>query len=817
MTSSSAFDKLRRILLLEREQHYNDRAVSGGMERFLRFWEKQARDEVGPAGERAVDQLMARLADYRVMGQDARRAAIEDAVRVLDAPPTQGAQEPRQADEQSAREASPTRPEPANPRLRARESAERPDDGNGDGNRGGLTAPVTELKGVGPRNAERLARLGITTIRDLIYHFPHRYDDFAGLKKINQLAFDDEVTVVGVVREGQVRTVGRRKVFSATISDGTGVIECTWFNQPYLQRQLKQGREIAVSGKVGEFRGRLVFTNPQWEPLRRTLLHTGRLVPIYPLTEGLSMRWVRQLIRNTLKEWVPRIVDPLPERIIASASLVDLGSAIIQIHFPKSHEMAARARERLCFDELLLLQLGILRRRRAWRQERGYAIEVDDSLIDEFADTLPYAFTAAQERSIREILDDLGRPVPMSRLLQGDVGSGKTVVAVAGMLAAVRAGFQAALMAPTSVLAEQHHLTLTEMLAPFPKVRTALLVGSLSNAEKDAIRQRLQRGELDIVVGTHALIQDTVEFERLAFVVVDEQHRFGVRQRETLRDKGTGARPHMLAMSATPIPRTLALTVYGDLDVSVLDELPPHRQEVITAVRTSVSRERIYSFMRSQIEQGHQAFVICPLVEESDQIDAKAAVEHHRHLSNEIFPQCRVGLLHGRVGAEEKERVMSAFKAGEYDILVSTAVVEVGIDVPNATMMLIEGAERFGLAQLHQFRGRVGRGSSRSYCVLMSSTDSSEHLERLRIMEETSDGFVLAEKDLQMRGPGEFLGVRQHGLPELKVARLSDTAVLHKARREALALCESDPELEEPDHRALAHSVEHFWSSIVRS
>ncbi len=811
MTPSSALDKLTRILLLEQEQGCNDRAVIGGLGRFLQYWERQAREELEPAQQARVDEVMRALTGYADLGQAEREGAVQSTLRLLQEPVA--SPPPPEPDDEAA--PAPPQERPRSRTVRAREpSRVEPDPDAGEG----LTAPVETLQGVGPARSRRLARLGIETVRDLIYHFPRRYDDFGQLKQINQLSLGEEVTVVGVVRQAQSqRSRSGKGLFRVSLSDGTGVIECTWFNQPHLERSLQVGREIAVSGQVGEFLGRLVFASPEWEPLRRNLLHTGRLVPIYPLTEGLPMRWLRGLIRRVLQQWVPRIVDPMPQEILDSADLMDLRSAILQIHFPESREALARARARLCFDELLLLQLGVLRKRHEWRQEDGRAIQVDPQVLEQFVQSLPFALTGAQQRAIGEVLDDMAQKVPMSRLLQGDVGSGKTVVAVAAMLAAVRAGYQAALMAPTSILAEQHAATIASMLAPYPEIRWELLQGSLPAGEKERIHQALAEGQVDIAIGTHALIQDAVGLPRLGLVIVDEQHRFGVVQRAALREKGGGFRPHMLAMSATPIPRTLALTVYGDLDVSVLDELPPQRQPVVTAVRTRSSRERIYSFIRSQVEQGRQAFVICPLVEESEQIEAKAAVEEYERLSQDIFPMFRLGLLHGRIHADEKDRVMAAFKAGEFDILVSTAVVEVGIDVPNATVMLIEGAERFGLAQLHQFRGRVGRGEHRSYCILLTETRSEENLARLRVMEETTDGFVLAEKDLELRGPGDFLGVRQHGLPELKVARLSDTAVLALARREALRIHEQDPELALPEHRPLAHSVEHFWAAVTLS
>jgi len=499
--------------------------------------------------------------------------------------------------------------------------------------------------------------------------------------------------------------------------------------------------------------------------------------------------------------------------MLKSTGLMQLGTALEQIHFPASRASLQQARQRLCFDEFFLVQLGLLSRRHAWRSQQGRALAVPWGEIDGFVSRLPFQLTEAQQRAINDILGDLEKGVPMSRLLQGDVGSGKTVVAVAAMLATVRNGLQAAVMAPTSILADQHYRTISTLLEGCPETHCTLLTGRLSDAEKRQLRGDIFRGRAQIVVGTHALIQASVDFARLGLVVVDEQHRFGVAQRAALRGKGTTFAPHLLAMSATPIPRTLALTVYGDMDISVLDEMPPNRQRVVTAVRDRRSRERIYSFIESQVAQGRQAFIICPLVEESDRVEAKAAVAEHRRLQEEIFPRLRLGLLHGRMDAEEKEQSMTSFRRGEYDILVSTPVVEVGIDVPNATVMLIEGADRFGLAQLHQFRGRVGRGQHKSYCILLFDDPSEDGLKRTRIIAETDDGFALAEKDLQLRGPGDFFGMRQHGLPRLRVAKLSDTAILERARSEALRVFQEDPDLARPEHRAMAMSVRRFWRS----
>jgi ATP-dependent DNA helicase RecG len=517
--------------------------------------------------------------------------------------------------------------------------------------------------------------------------------------------------------------------------------------------------------------------------------------------------------------------DHLSARLRERAHLVDLETAIAQIHFPESEESLERARRRLCFDEFFLIQIGAQRQRHLWRSKPGRALTIDEELLNTFLQSLPFTLTNAQQRVLREIVNDLRQPYPMSRLLQGDVGSGKTVVAAAAMLLTVAGGCQTVIMAPTEILAEQHYKTIAELLANSPletrnlKLETRLLIGSLTSSEKEQIHQEAAAGAADILIGTHALIQESVEFKDLGLAVIDEQHRFGVRQRATLRQKGTTEAspfsgpvcPHILVMSATPIPRSLALTIYGDLDISVIDEMPPGRREVKTRWLSPRERERAYKFLHSQIEKGHQAFIICPLVEESEKVEAKAAVEEHKRLQKVIFPDLRLGLLHGRLKGEEKEAVMAAFKRGEFDILVSTSVVEVGIDVPNATVMLVEGANRFGLAQLHQFRGRVGRSKHQSYCLLLSDSSTPEAQERLRAIEATQDGFALAEKDLELRGPGEFFGTRQSGLPDLKLAGLGDVKILEQARAEAQALFREDPDLSKPEHRLLARQVAEFW------
>jgi len=685
----------------------------------------------------------------------------------------------------------------------------------------GLEAEISVLPSVGVVQSKRLAKLGVHTIGDLLQLFPRRYDDYSQLKTIRELTPGEDVTIMVNIRNTTLRKLGgKRTLLKCVVSDRTGSLEITWFNQPYLQKQLQVGRQIVVSGRVEQYLGRPTMNAPEWEPLDKEQIHTGRLVPVYPLTEGVTSRWLRRLIKQTLDHWVDRVPDHLPQASRQRHNLIGLSKALREIHFPSNEKSLAEARRRLTFDEFLLLQLGVLRQRQAWREQEGRALAIDKTALDKFIIALPYSLTGAQERALDDILRDISAATPMNRLLQGDVGSGKTVVAAAATVGAIRAGYQAALMAPTEILAEQHYKNFTALLENVTAAGSAgdrpvvvrLLTGSNTAAEKQTIRQELEDGTIDVIIGTHALIQEGVQFRRLALAIIDEQHRFGVAQRGALRQKGYN--PHILVMTATPIPRTLSLTLFGDLDVSIIDELPPSRQPIKTYIVAERERERAYHFVHSQIEAGHQAFIICPLVEESEKIDARAAVDEHKRLQTEIFPQLRLGLLHGRLKSEEKDAVMRQFGAGELDILVSTSVVEVGIDVPNATVMLIEGADRFGLSQLHQFRGRVGRGDATSYCLLVSEHAAGDAWDRLKAIAESQDGFALAEKDLQMRGPGEFFGTRQSGLPDLRLAQLADVRVLEKAREEAARLLEEDAGLSRPEHENLRGQVDAIWSRV---
>jgi ATP-dependent DNA helicase RecG len=685
-----------------------------------------------------------------------------------------------------------------------------------------LATPLQFLKGVGPQRAKLLANLGLRTVEDALYYLPARHEDRSQLTPLLRLKPNDVTTVSGTIRAVSPPPRGRPRVpLSALLSDGTGFLTCVWFGQAYLERVLQRGQRLIVHGKIQRYRsGPLQMQVKDYEiaedetgegpsdPSDETI-HTGRLVPVYGLTRGLTARPMRRLMKRLVDGYVDGLEDPLPDGLRTRHRLEPLPEALRAGHFPKTESDYAGARRRLVYDEFLLLQLGLAIRRHRQGRQPGLAMNPPGALARRLLASLPFALTSAQERVWREIRTDMAEPYPMNRLLQGDVGSGKTVVAALAILTAVESGHQAALMAPTEILAEQHLMTLTQLLDPL-----AVPVALLTNAVKGKARERVlagaAAGEIGCVVGTHALVQKDVTFRRLGLAVVDEQHRFGVNQRATLKRKGES--PDVLVMTATPIPRTLAHTLYGDLEVSVLDQLPPGRKPVVTKARPGSARGQIYRFLREQVIAGRQVYVVCPLVEESEAIDLQAATEMAERLQREVFPDLRIGLLHGRMSFAEKDRVMREFKAGAIHILVSTTVIEVGIDVPNASVMLVEHAERFGLSQLHQLRGRVGRGPWKSYCVLLSGAASEDARLRLDAMTATNDGFKIAEADLALRGPGDFFGTRQSGLPEFRVADLlRDAAALEAARRDATSLIREDPHLVAPEHRALRGALLLRW------
>ena len=670
-----------------------------------------------------------------------------------------------------------------------------------------LHSPVQYLKGVGPRRAERFERLEVRTGRDLLYHLPHRYEDATTVTPIGTLEAGDEATVLArIVSKGVLKTRKGLRIFRAVLRDASGHIEAAWPGQPWLDRSLERGDLILASGPVRFFHGR------QLQPREHTVLagadeegageDAGTVFPVYPATEGLSHRQIRNIVETNLEPLLEEVRDRevFGEAWREALGLPRLDRALAVLHRPPDLEQVEPARRRLAYEELFFLQL-LHARARARRQERaeGIAFDGEEELVTAFLEALPFRLTDAQARAWGEVREDMERPRRMYRLLQGDVGSGKTVVAAAALLKAVENGRQAALMAPTELLAEQHARTLRELMAPVG-VEPVLLTGSVTGAGRDATLAGLADGSVRVVVGTHALIQEGVEFDRLGTVVVDEQHRFGVEQRRLLRDAGGAS--DALVMSATPIPRSLALTLYGELDLSVLDEMPPGRKPVVTGVRGPESREAAFGWLEEMLEAGRQAYVVYPLVEESEAVDARSALEMHERLA-ERFSGFEVGLLHGRMGSEEKDAVMRRFLAGEVRLLVATTVIEVGIDVPEATVMIIEHADRFGLAQLHQLRGRVGRGAEQSYCVAFHSGE--EMPERLAVFARTEDGFELARADLRLRGQGELFGKAQHGVPELRFADLErDAELVADARRRARAIVSEDPELARPEHRELA-------------
>ncbi len=683
----------------------------------------------------------------------------------------------------------------------------------------GLQDRLQYLTGVGPQRAKLLSQLGLETIEDALFFVPGRHEDRSRLTPFRELAEGIAQSCAGtVVRVNPPPRGVPRVPLSVSFRDGTGYLTAVWFNQPYLEEKFDKIRErqqrVFLHGRIARFRnGPLQMQHPDYEVVEDDedeTLHTGRLVPIYPLTEGLPQRWLRSLLWRVVAEHAAKVPESLPEAIRRRRRLSALPDAVRAIHFPQTEENLAAARRRLVFDDFFLLQLGLAILRHREERARGIPIAPPGDLVARLRRALPFTLTRAQERVWEEVRRDLAVPHPMNRLLEGDVGSGKTVVAALAILTAVEAGCQAAVMAPTEILAEQHLLTLRQWLPPLD-VPVELLTSAIKGRERQVLLDGAKSGEIPCLVGTHALIQEGVEFRRLGLAVVDEQHRFGVVQRATLREKGDN--PHVLVMTATPIPRTLALTLYGDLDVSVIDEMPPGRQPIVTVARPEGARAQIYAFLRQQIKEGRQVYVVCPLVEESEVMDLKAATEMAERLKMEIFPDLKVGLLHGRLSFAEKEAVMRAFKDGQTHILVSTTVIEVGIDVPNAAVMLVEHAERFGLSQLHQLRGRVGRGPWKSYCILLESgTLSAEARRRMDAMTETQDGFRIAEVDLELRGTGLFFGTSQSGHSDLRVADLLlDRGILEEARPEAFALVAADPDLRQPEHRVLRKALLARW------
>jgi len=865
--------KLQKFFKLEAERGYDNRAVMGGLSRMLEPWEAEARQDGLP--EEIIAAVLSRLRDYNRLSPTSRQEALQglwariqsefDASPISEAKeseppktaePAEGESPPQTEEvdivaEQPEKPAQPVQAAPAPaeqplPKSHAPESAPEPapapadqpqqkpptpepepsppeEQGPQKTSIEALNAPVTVLPGVGPKHGETLKHLGLETLEDMLYFFPRRYDDYSQLKTINRLEFGEQVTVIGTIQSTNTRKVrnGRMNITEGIISDGTGNLRATWFNQPWMAKKLRPGVQVVLSGKIEQYLGRISMSNPEVEQIEQQNLHTNRIVPVYPLTANITQRWLRKLMHQVITYWAPQLADPLPKIMREDEDLVELSQAILQVHFPDSKKKLQEARYRLAFEEILYLQLGMLEQKRTWRERTAQTFMVPQDWMDLRISQLPFELTSAQKRSLSEVRADLASGHPMNRLLQGDVGSGKTVMAALAIAMIVRDGSQAALMAPTSILADQHYASMKNFLTGqnglLKEHQVRLMIGATPESEKQDIRQGLSSGEIKLVIGTHALIEDPVSFSDLQLTIIDEQHRFGVQQRAALRSKGEN--PHLLVMTATPIPRSLALTVYGDLDLLIMDEMPPGRQVVETHLMLPREQERAYSLIHNQVAEGNQAFIIYPLVGDKDsadlflvQEDSKAAIDEHQRLQKEIFPDLKLGLMHGRLKPDEKEQVMAQFRSGEYQVLVSTSVVEVGVDIPNATVMLIESANRFGLAQLHQFRGRVGRGDAKAYCLLIPDSDDTAENERLSAMVETNDGFALAEVDLNQRGPGDFLGTRQSGYTkQLQMASLTDLQLIEKAQHTAKKIHDQDPELRLPEHAQLASTLAYFW------
>lgn len=694
-----------------------------------------------------------------------------------------------------------------------------------------LSTPIRNIPKIGATYQKRLKRLGIKTTRDLLYHFPYRYDNFSNIVPVSNIKVGETCCVIGKITKITSIKTWKKKMYltEAILKDKTGTIKANWFNQPYLTKNIKEGDKICLAGKTSSGDNGFHLSNPTYEkisPRTKSLTHTGRLVPVYPETAGISSRWLRYILKPLLIQLKDEVKDPLPESLRDEYDLLPINIALWQVHFPDSEILAKKAKDRFSFEELFLIELLVTKERKKMSSQEGIPIPMNIDLVKKFIDSLPFKLTDAQKKCTWQILKDIERTQPMNRLLEGDVGSGKTAVAVIAALTIAKAKYQVAFMAPTEILAKQHFQELFNLLGNF-KLNIGILTGKtdkyISKKLRDFIEisrkkllEKTANGDIDILIGTHALIQDKVKFGKLALVILDEQHRFGVKQRAKLLSNKEGAIPHLLSMTATPIPRTLSLTLYGDLDLSILDEVPKGRKKIITKIIDSENRDKAYNFVREQVSDGKQVFVICPRIEsqkedlEEDLLnskitkktkamlswsDVKAVKEEYKKLSEEIFPNFKVEMIHGKISSKEKGKIMKDFKNKKIDVLVSTSVVEVGVDIPDATVMIIEGAERFGLAQLHQFRGRVGRSKYQSFCFLFTSSSSKKTHRRLKALIDCDDGFDLSEKDLEIRGPGNLLGTRQWGVPDLAMSGLTNMSLIERTREAAKEIIEKDYDL----------------------
>lgn len=676
-----------------------------------------------------------------------------------------------------------------------------------------LNKEIQYIKTVGPSRAELLNKLGIFTLKDLITYFPREYEDRGKVKKICE-CIDGEIALIEAVVVSRIIEIKMRgkSMYKLQLRDETGTCTALWFNQSYLKNIFKPGEKYKFYGKIASQYGRVEIASPVFDKANQEK-NTGKIIPIYPLTKNLTQNVLRKIIELGLSEVEDELEETLPEYIIEKYKLMDLNNTIKRIHFPEKLDDFEKARKRLAFEELLIMQLALLELKNSYLSEKNGIAFNKDVKISELINELPFKLTKAQLRVLEEIELNMESNKEMNRLLQGDVGSGKTIVSILAAYKAVKSGYQVAIMAPTAILATQHLESFTQILNS-KGIKCELLISSTTKKQKEEIRERLKNGDIDILIGTHAILEENVEFQKLGLVVTDEQHRFGVKQRTKITEKGQN--PDVLVMSATPIPRTLALILYGDLDISIIDELPPNRKKIETfAVRKNME-ERVNNFVIQQINEGRQAYIVCPLVEEDEESDLKAVTGLAEKYKKEVFSKYQVEYLHGKMKPKEKDEIMNQFKEGKIDILISTTVIEVGVNVPNASLMIVENAERFGLAQLHQLRGRVGRGEYKSYCVLKYDSNSENTRERMKVMCQTNDGFIISEKDLELRGSGDFFGTAQHGLPELKIANLfEDMPLLKEVQKLAIEILEEDRKLEESKNKKLKKAVKDKFKTRI--
>jgi ATP-dependent DNA helicase RecG len=812
----NSIQKLNKILALEIQNKFSNRAIIGGLDKFL----PTILPDLNSDGikQEQINKIVDFFQSYTGLNLETRISAIKELQYQLSLVPNTVSQIT------TTNRTTPAAPsgiiideKPIDKPIHSQPTKASPQKENI-----GLKAPVSSIRGIGITRTSELHTLGVNSIIDLLYYFPRRYLDYSILKPINRVEYGDELTIIATVQSllsSRTKNPELSRV-EVVVSDGTGFLRLLFFRATrYLrsfEAQFQRGKQLVISGKIDLYLGRKQMKDPNFEELDQNLLSTNGIIPVYPLVAGLTQKFLRNVINETIKFYVHKISDHLPIAIKQSAKLIDLAVALHQIHYPNTMELLESAKQRLAFDEIFLLQLGVLQQKKNWVSHSAAKYSLSAEKIESIISTFPFTLTNAQRKVLTEVQNDLSRGVPMNRLLQGDVGSGKTVIAAVAAAIVALNGAQTVLMAPTSILAEQHYQSMLKLLCkdthtdlPLLETEICLLTGDTNQKNRENIKQGLLEGTIKLIVGTHALLEEPIQFQNLQLAVIDEQHRFGVTQRSTLRKKGSS--PHLLVMTATPIPRSLALTVYGDLDLSVMDEMPIGRKPVKTYVLNPLERERAYQLIRSSIENGHQAFIVYPLIEQGDNDEIKAAVEDQKILQSEIVPDLKVGLLHGKMRPEEKESVMRSFRDKEFHILVSTTVIEVGVDIPNAAVMMIEGANRFGLAQLHQLRGRVGRSENQAICLLIPDTEDSLENERLMVMTETNDGFVLAEKDLEQRGPGDFIGYRQSGFADLRMASITDIRLIEKARGFAQELYDSDPLLAKPENELLLNKLSEFW------